>query len=108
MQNLCKDLSVLTSTDKRIFDKLISNANFCICDYLENTALNNEKECSIDIGIGILKIKIGEDTVSYSFIPSQQLESEIISTLENQQNFLVSSVDALLVSRLNKLYDNLL
>ena len=108
MQNLSKDLSTLASVDRRVFDKLIQNANFCICDYLENSALNNEDLCEVDIGIGILKIKLGDDSVRYQFIPSQQLESDIVSTLENQQNFLVASIDSTLVGRLNRLYDNLL
>ena len=38
MQNLGNDLSTIASVDRRIFDKLIYNANFCICDYLENIA----------------------------------------------------------------------
>ena len=108
MQDLAKDLAVLLSTDKRIFDKLIQNANFCICDYLETAALNNEQECQINIGIGILKLKIEENAVRYSFIPSTTLETEVIDTLEAQQNLLVSTVDTALVAKLNKLYDTLL
>jgi len=108
MQNLSKDLSAIVSADKKIFDKLVVNANFCICDYLENMALNNEHICEIDIGIGILKIKVLDNFVSYEFIPSAQLETGIVSTLENQQNFLLTAVDSMLVNRLNRLYDNLL
>ena len=108
MQNLINDLSNLTSTDKRVFAKLIQNANFCICDYLETMALDNQQECEIDIGIGLLKLKVIDNTIKYSFIPSELLESEIISTLENQQNLLIANIDNLLISKLNKLYDNLL
>lgn len=108
MQSLSNDLSILLSTDKKIFDKLAHNANFCICDYLENAALNNEDTCQIDIGIGILNIVVLDDTVKYIFKPSQQLEVGIINTLENQQNLLTSVVDTALVNRLNKLYDNFL
>jgi len=108
MQNLSNDLAVITSTDKKLFDKLVQNANYCICDYLESMALNNENLCEIDIGIGTLKIKVNEDTVTYSFIPSAQLETNIINTLENQQNLLSVALDSTLVRRLNKLYDGLL
>lgn len=108
MQSLCNDLSTLASVDKRVFDKLISNANFCICDYLESAALNNEDHVDINIGIGILRIKIGDGVVTYSFTPSQSLETGIVDTLERNQNLLTSAIDATLISRLNKLYDNLL
>ena len=108
MQDLIKDLSVLTATDRRTFDKIVQNAIFCICDYLENAALNNERECSIDIGLGCIKLKIDEDTIRYSFIPSHNLETGIVNTLENQQNLLVSVIDSALINKLNKLYDNLL
>lgn len=108
MQNLINDLSTITSADKSVFEKLVYNSIYCICDYVEDAVLNNEPNCDIDIGIGILKIKIGDGVISYSFVPSQAFEGGIISTVENQQNFLVASVNNLLVGRLNKLYDNLL
>ena len=79
-----------------------------ICNYLEDTTLNNENLCTIDIGIGVLKIVIEEDTVRYSFIPSKELETEIINTLENNQSYLTSVISSKLTSQLNKLYDNLL
>ena len=108
MQNLGNDLSTIASVDKRVFDKLINNANFCICDYLENAVLNNEHLVDIDIGIGILKITIGDDIVKYNFVPSEKLELEIINTLENGQNSLLSIVDSSMISKLKKLYEGLL
>ena len=105
---MINDLSTITSTDKNVFEKLAYNSIYCICDYIENAVLNNEPSCDVDIGIGILKIKIGDGTISYSFIPNQAFETGIVNTVENQQNFLVASVNNLLVGRLNKLYDNLL
>ena len=108
MESLVNDLSAITETRRRVFEKLSQNANYCICDYLEKTVLNNEKVCNIDIGIGTLLIGIDDGAVRYKFIPSQELERCIVSTLENQQNVLVSVVDKQLVSQLNKLYDKLL
>lgn len=108
MESLVNDLSAITETRRRVFEKLSQNANYCICDYLEKTVLNNEKVCNVDIGIGTLLIGIDDGVVRYKFIPSQELERCIVSTLENQQNVLVSVVDKQLVSQLNKLYDKLL
>lgn len=108
MRNLYNDLATITNSNKDIFNKLVKNSNFLICNYLEDTTLNNENLCTIDIGIGILKIVIEEDTVRYSFIPSKELETEIINTLENNQSYLTSVISSKLTSQLNKLYDNLL
>ncbi len=108
MRNLYNDLATITNSNKDIFNKLVKNSNFLICNYLEDTTLNNENLCTIDIGIGVLKIVIEEDTVRYSFIPSKELETEIINTLENNQSYLTSVISSKLTSQLNKLYDNLL
>ena len=108
MRNLYNDLATITNSNKDIFNKLVKNSNFLICNYLEDTTLNNENLCTIDIGIGVLKIVIEEDTVRYSFIPSKELETEIINTLENNQSYLTSIVNSKLIGQLNKLYDNLL
>lgn len=108
MRNLYNDLATVTNSNKDVFNKLVKNSNFLICNYLEDTTLNNENLCTIDIGIGILKIVIEEDTVRYSFIPSKELETEIINTLENNQSYLTSVISSKLTSQLNKLYDNLL
>lgn len=108
MESLVNDLSAITETRKKVFEKLSQNANYCICDYLEKTILNNEKVCNIDIGIGNLLIGIDDGTVRYKFVPSNELESCIISTLENQQNVLIAAVDKQLISQLNKLYEKLL
>ena len=108
MRNLYNDLATITNSNKDIFNKLVKNSNFLICNYLEDTTLNNENLCTIDIGIGVLKIIIEEDTVRYNFIPSKELETEIINTLENNQSYLTSIVNSKLIGQLNKLYDNLL
>ena len=108
MRNLYNDLATITNSNKDIFNKLVKNSNFLICNYLEDTTLNNENLCTIDIGIGVLKIIIEEDTVRYNFIPSKELETEIINTLENNQSYLTSVISSKLTSQLNKLYDNLL
>lgn len=108
MRNLYNDLATVTNSNKDVFNKLVKNSNFLICNYLEDTTLNNENLCTIDIGIGVLKIVIEEDTVRYSFIPSKELETEIINTLENNQSYLTSVISSKLTSQLNKLYDNLL
>ena len=108
MRNLYNDLATVTNSNKDVFNKLVKNSNFLICNYLEDTTLNNENLCTIDIGIGVLKIVIEEDTVRYSFIPSKELETEIINTWENNQSYLTSVISSKLTSQLNKLYDNLL
>ena len=108
MLNLAKDLSLISSSDKKIFDKISRNIEFCICNYLEDAALNNEDQLEIDLGFGILKIIILEDTVKYLFTPSNTLESGIINTLENGQNNLTTALDSTLVNRLNRLYERLL
>jgi len=108
MRDLNKDLSIITGTSADTFSKLSANSGYLICNYLEDMILNNEDSCSIDLGIGVLNIKLNGDELRYSFIPSTELEGAIINTLENNQAPLISVVTGKLVGQLNKLYDNLL
>lgn len=104
MEMIGRDLSKLLAIDEFVFNRLAHNANVCICDHIETSQLNNESTCSIDIGIGVLKIKIEDDTVRYKFVPSSELESGIVATLEDGQNQLKSVVSNRLINQLKSLY----
>ena len=106
-QVLTTDLINLLHTDKQILDKLITNINYCICSYAEQMALNNEQVCKIDIGIGTIILNLEEDAVHWYFSPSEELEKNIIFTLENQQNPLTAIITRALINQLNNFYDRM-
>ena len=108
MRSLNNDMASFIGVDKTVFDKLVKNTNYFICNYIEDAVLNNEPVCNINIGIGTLSIKMEEDSIRYNFVPSPDLEAGLVDTLENGQNFLVPIVNTKLVAQLNAIYDELL
>ena len=104
---LNKDLSELTGVDKQILDKLVCNINYCICNYIEKSMLDNEQVCKINIGIGILILKISNDSMQWYFTPSKDLESNVVTALESQQNPLTPVITKKLIDQLLNFYDRM-
>ena len=104
---LNKDLSELTGVDKQILDKLAQNVNYCICNYIEKSMLDNEQICKINIGIGTLTLKFFDDSMQWYFSPSNDLEYNVITALETQQNPLTPVVTKKLIDQLMNFYDRM-
>lgn len=104
---LTKDLAELICVDKHVIDKLAQNVNYCICNYVEKAMLDNESVCKIDIGIGELTLVIENDSMTWHFTPSQELENEVVTTLETQQNPLTLLVTKKLINQLDLFYDRM-
>lgn len=98
--NLKKDLSVLTTINESVFNKLLQKINWCISDSIEKAVLNKDEIVDIDIGIGNLLINISNDSVKYKFKPSSELETIISNTIVNERNELVNVLEDSLVTKM--------
>ena len=108
MINLKEDLSTLTTIDKSVFSKIESKIMWCISDAIEQ-AISNKEDCvNINLGYGILTIKFDNNSIKYKFKPSQKFEKLITDTVVNERNDLVLNIENSLVSKLNKVYKDLL
>lgn len=107
MTNIKKDLSVLTSVSESTFSKLEEKIIWCISDAVEDATINDLDHVDVDLGFGVLTIKIDNDTVKYLFKPSNKLEKSIINTIVNERNDLSLNVENYLASRLTDVYKTL-
>ena len=105
--NISADVSKLTSINEQTLLKLKEKFEWCIYDYIEQTILNGENICNIDLGLGVLTIIIEDDSIKYKFKPDQKLERGIVRTIANEQNPFVLNIENYLSSRLVDVYKTL-
>ena len=108
MNDLTKDISILTTIKEDYLDNLIKKSEWCICSYVEETILKKENITKIDIGIGSLSILVEDNSIKYKFIPSEELENSIRTTIINDKNPLKLKLEKVLVDRITNVYKELL
>ena len=106
--NLLNDLSVLTTIPQATLVRLMDKMSWCICNSVEESLLNSEKMTEMDLGIGKLLLCIGEDSLEYKFITSMKLESNLIKTIKEKKNPLVSNLEQSLADRIINTYKDIL
>ena len=63
MINLIDDISVLTNVSEKTLNKLVSVANYSIGHAIHESQCTHSDLTEIDIGIGVLQLKLDEDCV---------------------------------------------
>lgn len=106
--NLVKDLSLLTTIDELYLKRLAEKSIWCISDGIEKCMVTGEDTLDIDMGIGNLTVVIGKDNIKYKFTPTQQLDKAIIDTIITEQNQLELVIEKNLVSKITKVYKDML
>lgn len=107
MQNLCKDLSVLTCVESKDLEKLVTMSTAIISHCIEEDIRNKDMLTVIDIGIGTLSISNVEGNIYYKFIPSSALENEVQNTYNTNKSRLKLNIEKALGSRLTNTYKDL-
>ena len=108
MTNIVEDLSTLTTISQTTLNKLVKQTDYIICDGVHESILKNENITTVDIGIGTLLIKVGEEEIKYKFIPSNTLENTLIWTIDNHESPLVSKIESTLKDRVFNVYKELI
>jgi hypothetical protein len=107
-KRIVDDVSTLTSISKLALENLVEKCNICIChDVFEEVSVGNDL-IDIDIGIGMLYIKLEDGMIKYKFIPSKKLEESVQKTVSNKESPLVGILDTTLKDRIENAYKNLL
>lgn len=104
---LSTDLSNTTNIAKLCLDNLFSKATDCIAYCVNENFASKETITAVDIGIGVLNIKIIEDKILYKFIPSAELESKISDSVNNGHNPLIYKLEASFAERVKSTYKGL-
>lgn len=108
ISKLTQDLSAITGVPKLTLDNLVEKANTCIAHSLYETNLKKEALTEIDIGIGILYVKLENEQIKYKFIPSEKLEHFISFSLINKESPLILDAEKALKTRIEKTYKELI
>lgn len=106
--DIISDISSLTMIPLKTLHKLTDKSIECICNDVYESQLNGDEISVIDLGIGKLSIKILPDNISYMFIPSKSLESEVKHTVMSKSSPLIKSIEEGLASRILNTYKDLI
>lgn len=106
--DLLQDMADITTIPKMRLDQLADNSINFISHYIRESADCGESDLSIDIGYGILHVRIEEENIKFKFIPSSRLENGIKYAITSGESPLVNKVEALLKDRICNTYKDLL
>ena len=106
--SMIEDVSLLTTIPQTTLEKLSGKVVYCICDSVEEATLKEDNSLALKIGIGTLRLEIKNDTVTYRFEPSKELEDSINRTIRDGKSPLENKVETTLVKKLLNTYKDFL
>lgn len=106
MNDILKDLKVLTNTSSPAILKLFDLIPLIIAYDIVEGIKDNKKVIEIDLHFGILYIMNEDDVIKYKFIPSKDLEFRVRKAYRGH-NVLVSQVENEVGKRITETYEEL-
>ena len=107
MNNICKDLSTLTTVPLFSIEKLMSKFQDSICYTIQEELASNNNSMEIDIYIGKLFIEIIDDNIYYKFIPSKDFEADVMTTIKTGVCPLISKLEDSIQTKITRAYKEL-
>ena len=108
MITLTEDLSLLTNVSEQTLKKFIPFINYSICHAVFEDECENNSVTEIDLGFGVLLLKNEGSTLRYRFIPSKELEKNLIQTVARKTSPIIQKAEDNLQDKLQKAYKELL
>ncbi|MBO5712262.1 MAG: hypothetical protein J6R47_05425 [Acholeplasmatales bacterium] len=105
--DLLDDLCAITGVSKLSLQNLCERANLCISHSVLECLQNKDPQCEIDLGIGLLYIKLESDNIKYKFIPSKNLEDIVTFAIIQKESPLTLKIDKALGERIENAYRSL-
>ena len=105
---IVNDLYAITGIPKLTLENLITKTNTCIGHAVWESLTTKDTITEIDLGIGILYIKLEGDNLKYKFIPSASLEDVLHFTVLNKTSPLVAKVESSIQKKIENTYKELL
>lgn len=102
------ELSTITGIAINDMTKLFDNMSLCVCNDVLESIHSGEDVCELNIGIGKLILRVDDNEIMYKFIPSSQLENDLINTIKNNSSPLIQHAENCLCKRFNNTYKELL
>lgn len=107
MTNLLNDLSVLTTIAPSNLNCMVKLSEAVISHSLVESLKDREEYAEIDIGIGMLYIKVTDEGLKYKFVPSEHLSSVLERSSKTGKSALSLKVDEALGQRIMNTYKDL-
>jgi hypothetical protein len=105
--NIVKDTAVLTTIPEKAIKKIIEKMIYSIAESVVEARISHQDTLELDIGFGILFIKLGDDSIQYKFVPGEKLEESVKNSFINKQNLLEDVLEASLKNKLTNIYKDL-
>lgn len=106
--NAVEDISVLTTIPLKTLYKLTDKCNECICNDVLESKTSNDITSIIDIGIGKLNINVTPKDITYTFVPSKELEIKLLNTIKNNESPLIKDIENSLTTKILNTYKDLI
>lgn len=84
MISVVTDVSELTNIPMSTLNELINIAELSIGHNIYEKQLGVENTMKVDIGIGVIVIRVESDKIMYKFVPSEKFETKIVDALNNK------------------------
>lgn len=107
MKDLLKDISAITTIPQFSLQNLSNLMKDIIAYDVQESLLEKENICEIDLGIGMLNILITEDEIKYKFIPSKSLSDSVIYGVEHKDTPLIIKAEKSLNKKIMNTYKDL-
>lgn len=105
---LKKDLALLSTIKETALSKLNPIINKLICDYILEAKNKGEDNININLDFGSLNISLLDGVVKYKFVPSEELEQQIITTYLKNTSPIVDSLEQAVIDRFENIYKDLI
>lgn len=107
MNNIIKDVSILSTIPEKTIEKFFQKFIYCICEQVKEDVLDGKEISELDIGLGTLYIKYIGDEIRFKFVPSNYLETSVSNTVKNKLNLLENNLKDALVKKFVEVYKDL-
>lgn len=108
MTELLDDVSLLTDIPETFLKKLVNVATKCVSHSVYEGLTKHEDVVIVDIGLGELHIKIFPNEIRYKFIPSPNLETDIVNSIKTRTSSIAHTLDSNFVTKIQRAYKELL
>lgn len=108
MNDISKDISLFTGLSEDNISYITNIIEDIICEDVYESIINHESVTEINLGYGILYIKLETESIKYKFIPNKNLIDNINNIFKNKEYTFKSKIKKTLTDRITKTYKELL
>lgn len=105
--DLLADVSSISCIQYLSLQRLVDYSLKCISQNILEAKNSDNDVLSIDIGIGTIYIKFSNETLTYKFVASNQLEKQLINAIKYDKSYMIDDIEESLLNKINIAYKEL-